>query len=126
MFRLTLPSPHLSPFPCRVSVSPHTAHQIVRQYLLHYGYGDTLGAFDAEAGFRAEEEAAGQGGEGGAAEGAAAARHNGVGQPEGEDGGPCRCVCGGAYVHFRFTDFHPLAILLILRTVPCLGNVACV
>lgn len=92
MFRLTLPSPHPSPFPCRVSVSPHTAHQIVRQYLLHYGYGDTLGAFDAEAGFRAEEEAAGEGGEGGAGEGAAAARPNGVGRAEGEDGGPCRCV----------------------------------
>ncbi len=27
-----------------------TVHRVVRQYLLHYGYADTLQAFDAAAG----------------------------------------------------------------------------
>ncbi len=31
-------------------------HQIVRQYLLHYGFGDTLRALDQEAGCLGEEE----------------------------------------------------------------------
>ncbi|KAG2484878.1 hypothetical protein HYH03_016362 [Edaphochlamys debaryana] len=39
----------------RIPVSSGTSHQLVRQYLLHYGYEDTLRAFD---------EAAGLGGEG--------------------------------------------------------------
>eukprot|EP00878_Enallax_costatus_P006903 GHUV01007233.1.p1 GENE.GHUV01007233.1~~GHUV01007233.1.p1 ORF type:complete len:241 (+),score=55.60 GHUV01007233.1:288-1010(+) len=34
----------------RVSVASEDAHQIVRNYLLYHGYGDTLAAFDAAAG----------------------------------------------------------------------------
>lgn len=39
----------LSPV-CRISVTAGDAHQIVRNYLLYHGYGDTLAAFDAAAG----------------------------------------------------------------------------
>lgn len=34
-------------------MSPGTSHALVRQYLLHYGYADTLAAFDAAAGITA-------------------------------------------------------------------------
>eukprot|EP00198_Chlamydomonas_reinhardtii_P005705 XP_001695041.1 predicted protein [Chlamydomonas reinhardtii] len=37
----------------RIPVSPGTSHALVRQYLLHYGYADTLAAFDAAAGITA-------------------------------------------------------------------------
>ena len=33
-------------------------HQLVRQYLLHFGYADTLRAFDAAAGVLPSDEAA--------------------------------------------------------------------
>lgn len=36
----------------RVSVPVDTSHHIVRQYLMHYGYADTLAAFDRVAGFQ--------------------------------------------------------------------------
>ena len=35
---------------CRSVVSPLAVQGLVRQYLLYYGYGDTLKAFDDESG----------------------------------------------------------------------------
>ena len=35
---------------CRVELPAGATHQIVRDYLLFYGYGDTLAAFDGAAG----------------------------------------------------------------------------
>ncbi len=54
-------SPPSSCPPCSIPVSPGTTHQLVRQYLLHYGYADTLRAFDAAAGLLEQAGAQGQG-----------------------------------------------------------------
>ena len=57
---LTMPpllSPHRS-----TSVSAGEVHQIVRNYLLHYGYADTLAAFDTAAGMAEGQGGAGTGG----------------------------------------------------------------
>ena len=35
---------------CRLEVPAGVTHQLVRQYLLHFGYAGTLAAFDAAAG----------------------------------------------------------------------------
>ena len=35
---------------CSVCISAGATHQIVQDYLLYYGYGDTLQAFDQAAG----------------------------------------------------------------------------
>ncbi len=35
---------------CRVELPAGATHQIVRDYLVHYGYADTLAAFDSAAG----------------------------------------------------------------------------
>ncbi|GIL63043.1 hypothetical protein Vafri_17192 [Volvox africanus] len=40
----------------RIPVSPGITHEIVRQYLLHYGYEDTLRAFDEAAGLIEEAQ----------------------------------------------------------------------
>ena len=57
---------------CRSVVSPLAVQGLVRQYLLYYGYGDTLKAFDDESGAtviiedvkdREEEEEAGGSGD---------------------------------------------------------------
>ena len=55
------------PYLCdrRIPISSHMLHRVVRQYLLHYGYGDTLRAFELEAGWGDEEVAAGRQGGGG-------------------------------------------------------------
>mmetsp|Transcript_31838 Transcript_31838/g.82435 ORF Transcript_31838/g.82435 Transcript_31838/m.82435 type:complete len:483 (-) Transcript_31838:738-2186(-) len=41
----------------RMEVAPGVTHSIVRDYLTHFGYGSTLAAFNAAAGFREGEEA---------------------------------------------------------------------
>ena len=32
-------------------MAPYDVHRLVRQYFVHYGYGDTLRAYDGESGF---------------------------------------------------------------------------
>jgi Ran-binding protein 9/10 len=43
---------------CRLHVPAGVTHQLVRQYLLHFGYADTLRAFDSAAGVLPDDEAA--------------------------------------------------------------------
>ena len=66
---LTLPGPcrmpTMPPLPLpnrSTSVSAGEVHQIVRNYLLHYGYADTLAAFDTAAGMAEGQGSAGTGG----------------------------------------------------------------
>ena len=42
--------PDLSRLPDRIELPAGATHQIVRDYLVHYGYADTLAAFDSAAG----------------------------------------------------------------------------
>ncbi len=43
--------------PCRAEVNTGATHRVVRDYLAHYGYADTLAAFDSVAGLEAPEPA---------------------------------------------------------------------
>lgn len=53
------PPPSLLP-PCSAArVSAGDVHQIIRGYLLHYGYAASLAAFDAAAGMAALDDAGG-------------------------------------------------------------------
>lgn len=54
-FLLVPGAPFHSRLRCRIPVCPGTTHQVVRQYLLHYGYEDTLRAFDVAAGLAGED-----------------------------------------------------------------------
>ena len=42
---------------CSLHVPAGVTHQLVRQYLLHFGYADTLRAFDSAAGVLPDDEA---------------------------------------------------------------------
>ena len=61
-----VPSPAPTPSPRSTCVSAGEVHQMVRGYLLHYGYAQSLAAFDVAAGMvgaqAAEAEAAAQAG----------------------------------------------------------------
>ena len=35
----------------RTPIAAYDVHRLVRQYFVHYGYGDTLRAYDGESGF---------------------------------------------------------------------------
>jgi hypothetical protein len=72
-------------FQCRISTESSLVHKVVRQYLLHYGYGDTLKALNQDAGLGLEGEGAPEAG----------SVHAGVEEGAGGDaamemdGGPC-------------------------------------